>query len=316
MNAGKDMLGTSGADTVASGGLLGAKMGKLRSKATVYGRMIKFEHTIFALPFALSALLLAHREHPLTLRVIFWVVMAMVWARSAAMGFNRLADARWDAKNPRTANREIPVGNISVRETGIFVIASSILFVISAGALSEVCFWCSFPVLFLLFSYSYTKRFTWLSHVALGLVQALAPAGVWIAVVGDFSPRILFLSLTLCTYMIGFDILYACQDVEFDRREGLYSMPANLGVGRSLIFSSIFHLVTVLSLIALYPAFDLSPLFLGFVAAIGILLVVEHLLVKPHDLSKVNIAFYHVNSVISVLLFLAFMTEELVKGMF
>lgn len=278
--------------------------------------MIKFEHTIFALPFAISALLLAHRENPITFRLVFWIIMAMVWARSAAMGFNRLADAGMDAKNPRTANREIPVGNISLRETTLFVVTSSLLFILSAGAISTVCFLFSFPVLLLLFGYSYTKRFTWLSHLALGLVQALAPAGVWIAVTGTLSPKILFLSLALCTYMIGFDILYACQDVEFDRREGLFSMPANLGVRRAMNYSSLAHVLTFLSFIALYPLFALSPLYLGFVAVIGVLLVVEHRLVNPQDLSRINIAFYHINSVISVLLFLAFMTEELVRGVF
>ncbi|MBI4633853.1 MAG: UbiA family prenyltransferase [Deltaproteobacteria bacterium] len=278
--------------------------------------MIKFEHSIFALPFALSALLLAHREHPVTWRLVFWIIMAMLWARSAAMGFNRLADARWDAKNPRTADREIPAGAISLRETTLFIVVTSILFVLSAAAISPICFWFSFPVLLLLFGYSYTKRFTWHSHLVLGLVQALAPPGVWIAVTGDFAPKILILSLTICTYIAGFDLLYACQDVEFDRKEGLYSMPASLGIGRAMIFSSLLHVVTFLSLLALYPVFALSPVYLGFTAAIGVLLIAEHRLVKPHDLSRINVAFYHVNSVISILLFAAFMTEELVRGVF
>ena len=287
-----------------------------RSGVVAYGRMIKFSHTIFALPFALTALLLAHREHPLTFRLVFWVIVAMVGARSAAMGFNRLVDAKIDAKNPRTAEREIPAGHISLRETTFFVVGSSILFILAAAAISEICFWFSFPVLFTLFGYSYTKRFTWLSHIVLGLVQGLVPIAVWVAVTGTFSYRIMALSLTLCTYIAGFDILYACQDIEFDRRQRLYSMPARFGLARAMHFSSILHLITFLSLLSIYWIFALSPYYLAFVSVIGILLIVEHRLVKPDDLLRVNIAFYHVNSVISLLLFAALMTEEVVGRMF
>lgn len=281
-------------------------------RVIVYGRMIKFHHTIFALPFALVALLLAHREHPITFHLVFWVIMAMVGARSAAMGFNRLVDAKIDAKNPRTAQREIPTGRISLKETALFITGSSLLFILSAAAISEICFWFSFPVLLALFGYSYTKRFTWLSHVILGLVQGLVPIAVWVAVTGTFSLKIMTLSLALCTYIAGFDILYACQDVAFDRREGLYSIPARFGLAKAMRFSSILHLITFLSILSIYWIFALSPFYLAFVSAIGILLIVEHRLVRPDDLSRINIAFYHVNSVISILLFAALITEEMV----
>ena len=286
---------------------------KIYSKIAVYGRMVKFEHTIFALPFTLAALLLAHREKPVTPQIVFWIIMAVVWARSASMGFNRIVDAGGDAKNPRTAGREIPVGNISVRETALFVLLSSILFVLSAAAISLICFFYSFPVLLILFSYSFTKRFTWLSHLALGFAQALNPLGVWLAVTGGFSLKISVLAITLGTYMVGLDLIYACQDVEFDRTEGLYSMPANLGVERAMAVSSVMHIITFISFLSLYWVFNLSNFYLGFAIIIGILLYIEHALVSPHDLSRINIAFFHVNSIISVLLFASMMTEEVIR---
>ena len=291
------------------------RLNKFYSKTLVYGRMIKFEHTIFALPFALASLLLAHRENPVSPRLIFWIVMAMIWARSAAMGFNRLVDARWDGENPRNAGREIPAGNISLRDSALFVLICSLLFILSAASISWICFWFSFPVLLLLCVYSYTKRFTWLSHLFLGFVQALAPLGVWLAVTGGFSLKIAAMSLALGTYIAGFDLLYSCQDVEFDRREGLYSMPANLGIRRSIDISAFLHIITFISLASLYWIFDLSPFYFIFASAIGILLIVEHKLVKPDDLSNINLVFFHVNSIISVLLFAALMTEELVRRM-
>ena len=282
-------------------------------KIIVYGRMIKFEHTVFALPFSLAALLLAHRVSPVTPSLVFWIIMAVVWARSAGMGFNRLVDAKWDAKNPRTAGREIPTGNISLRETIIFVFVSSLLFVLSAASISLICFWFSLPVLLILFSYSYTKRFTYMSHLVLGFVQGLGPLGVWLAVTGGFSLKISVLSLALGAYIAGFDLLYATQDVEFDRREGLHSMPANLGIRSAFRLSAGLHVITFISLFSLYWIFALSPFYLGFTAIIGILLIVEHKLINPDDLSRINIAFFHVNSVISVLLFASIMTEELVR---
>jgi 4-hydroxybenzoate polyprenyltransferase len=275
--------------------------------------MIKFEHTIFALPFALVSLMLANRVKPVTPRLVFWIIMALVWARSAAMGFNRIVDAAWDKKNPRTAQREIPSGNITLRETTLFVLLSSTLFVLSAASISLNCLLLSLPVLFLLFCYSYTKRFTYLSHFALGFVQALGPLGVWLAVTGGFSVKIGTLSLALGAYIAGFDLLYACQDVEFDRREGLYSMPASFGIAHAIFFSGVLHAITFISLVSLYLIFALTPYYLIFISVIGILLILEHRLVKQGDLSKINIAFFHLNSVISVLLLAAMIFEEMVR---
>ena len=289
---------------------------KLAVKTVVYGRMIKFSHTVFALPFAFAALLLAQRETPITFGLLFWIVVAMIGARSAAMGFNRVVDAPLDARNPRTAGREIPAGLLSRREAFLFITGSSLVFVLASGFISVTCFLCSFVVLGLLFGYSYTKRFTWLSHLVLGVVIGLAPLGVWVAVADSLSGRIAVLSLVLATYIAGFDILYACQDVEFDRKEGLFSMPVRFGVQASMRFSAILHALTFLSLLSLYWIFSLSPVFIAFAVAIGILLVVEHRLVKPHDLTRIDIAFYHVNSVISVLIFLALVAEELMRRVF
>jgi 4-hydroxybenzoate polyprenyltransferase len=277
--------------------------------------MIKFEHSIFALPFALSALILANRVSPVTPRLVLLIIMAVVWARSAGMGFNQLVDARWDAKNPRTAGREIPAGRISVKETGLFVFISSLLFVLTALTISRLCFWFSFPLLLILFSYSYAKRYTWLCHLLLGFVQALGPLGVWIAVTGNFSWQISVLSLALGTYIAGFDLLYACQDTEFDRMEGLYSVPANLGIRRAMDFSIVLHAVTFTALLSLYWVFSLSHFYLVYVLVIGLLLIVEHKIVKPDDLSRINVAFFQVNSVISVLMLAAILTEEFIRGM-
>jgi 4-hydroxybenzoate polyprenyltransferase len=205
---------------------------------------------------------------------------------------------------------------LSRREAFLFITGSSLVFVLASGFISVTCFLCSFVVLGLLFGYSYTKRFTWLSHLVLGVVIGLAPVGVWVAVTDSLSGRIAMLSLVLATYIAGFDILYACQDVEFDRKEGLYSMPVRFGVQASMRFSAILHALTFLSLLSLYWIFSLSPVFMAFAVAIGILLVVEHRLVKPQDLTRIDIAFYHVNSIISVLIFLALVAEELMRRMF
>jgi len=286
---------------------------RLGSKTAVYASLIKFEHTIFALPFALAALLLAHREAPITFNLVFFIILAMVGGRSAAMGFNRLVDAAIDAKNPRTALRVLPTRQMSRKETSIFIAASSTLFMLSAFFISFTCFWCSIIVLGLLFGYSYTKRFTWLSHLALGLVIGLIPLAVWVAVTGRLSGRGAILSLALSTYIAGFDILYSCQDVAFDRREGLYSMPVRFGIPTAMHISEVLHGVTFAALVCLFRLFSLTWIFLGFVLVIGCLLMIEHFLVRPYNLEKIDIAFYHINSAISVLVFAALMTDELAR---
>lgn len=289
------------------------KLNGLRAQWAEYGRMIKFSHTIFALPFALAAVVLAHQTHPISAGTLIWIVLAMVGARSAAMGFNRIADAELDRINPRTAAREIPSGRLSKGAAWRFVILSALLFIVSAAMLGRVCFYFSFPVLGLLLGYSYTKRFTVFCHVYLGFVISLAPLGAWIALTGSFSWAIGLLSLALMTYIAGFDILYACQDLEFDRQAGLNSLPVYLGVKRALILSSLLHLTSVFCLLLLSPAFGLGGIYLASVGGIAVLYIVEHRLVKPDDLSRINIAFFHMNSMISVLLFIGILLDTLLR---
>ncbi|MBU4074510.1 MAG: putative 4-hydroxybenzoate polyprenyltransferase, partial [Proteobacteria bacterium] len=260
--------------------------------------MIKFSHTIFALPFALSSIVLVQGAKPLDFATVFWIIIAMVGARSAAMGFNRIADAAIDAKNPRTAVREIPKGVISKGEAAFFTFIASVVFISASAMLSPWCFWLSFPVLALLFTYSYLKRVTWLAHLVLGFAIGMAPMAVWVAVTGALPGMISVLSLALMTYIAGFDILYACQDIEFDRAMGLHSIPASFGVGKAMGISAFLHGISALSLLSLYWLFPLSPVYLVIVGIIAFLFFVEHKLVNPNDLSKIDMAFFHVNSVI------------------
>ena len=278
-----------------------------------YGRMIKFSHTVFALPFAFSAVILAQRRHQMIISDIFWILLAMIGARSSAMGFNRIADAKFDTKNPRTSKRDIPSGRLSLSSAVVFVILFSGLFIFSSAMLGKLCFYLSFPILVVLFSYSYTKRFTWLSHIYLGFAISLAPAGAWIALAKSFSWSVLILSFALMTYIAGFDILYACQDIEFDKDEGLFSIPAHFGVKKALIIASIIHLASFCFFFLIYFVFDMNLMYFFAVVIIGILLIIEHRLVKPDDLSNVNFAFFHVNSLISITLFLGVLADELVR---
>jgi 4-hydroxybenzoate polyprenyltransferase len=282
--------------------------------AISYLRMIKFSHTIFALPFAFASLVLAHRVVPLNGKTVLWIVIAMIGARSAAMGFNRLADAEIDAKNLRTMGREIPSKIISTGQVALFVVCFALLFHLAAAMLSQFCFLLSFPLLGILLFYSYTKRFTWLSHIWLGLAIGMVPMAVWVAVTGTFAWKIGVLSLALLTYIAGFDILYACQDVEFDIGQGLYSIPAAFGIKKALFISSALHVISVISLASLYWLFALHGIYLFFVGLIAVLFVIEHRLVNPQDFSKINMAFFHVNSVIAVLVFIAILAGGLAFG--
>jgi 4-hydroxybenzoate polyprenyltransferase len=279
-----------------------------------FGRMIKFSHTVFALPFALSAVVLAHRDHEITLPVFFWIVAAMVSARSAAMGFNRIVDARFDRLNPRTADRHIPTGTVSSRSAILFVAGFSLAFIAASAMISRLCFWLSMPVLVILCFYSYTKRFTSFSHIYLGLSISLAPLGAWIAITGGFQPGILILCLGLLTYIAGFDILYACQDLDFDREIGLYSIPSRLGATTAFHISSLLHGVTFLSLAALYIVFDLGTVYLFTIVIITGLLIFQHRVIRPHDLAHIELAFFHANSAISILLFLGILGDEILRG--
>lgn len=280
-------------------------------KTVTYSKMIKLAHTVFALPFALSGLVLALREHSVSLQMVLWIMIAMVGARSAAMGFNRIADANIDAENPRTAIREIPSGAISINEALLFTAASSILFVIAAGMLSKLCLWLSFPLLLFLFFYSYTKRFTWFAHIYLGFAIGLAPAAVWIAIAGMPDISIIILSLVLMTHIAGFDILYSCQDVDFDREKNLFSIPARFGVKKAFLISALLHISTVILFTLLYFTAGFGIYYFIFTGIIALLYVAEHKIVNPDDISNINIAFFHINSIISVLVFFAVFTGYL-----
>jgi 4-hydroxybenzoate polyprenyltransferase len=285
----------------------------LTTRIQIFGRMIRFSHTIFALPFALGAVVLAQRIRPLTPRLLFWILVAMAGARSAAMGFNRIADMEIDRANPRTAARELPTGVISLKAALGLVAISSLVFVVASAMISRLCLFLSFPILAILFLYSYTKRFTILSHLYLGFAISLAPVGAWIAVTGRFDPSVMILSLALLTYIAGFDILYACQDLEFDRRTGLCSIPARLGPAAAFCIAGVLHGITFVSLLLVLVVFDMGVVYLLATLIMGALLIVEHRLVRPHDLTRIEAAFFRVNSAISVVLFLGILGDELVR---
>lgn len=264
--------------------------------------MIKFEHSVFALPFALTGAVLAAHGWP-TLWQTCWIVVAMVGARSAAMAFNRLADVRWDAANPRTSNRALPAGLLSRGFVIGFIIVSAALLGVAAWMLNPLCFALSPVALGIVCFYSYTKRFTSWSHLVLGFSLGIAPAAAWIAVRGSLDPAILLLTGAVMLWTAGFDIIYACQDVEFDRSAGLHSIPRYFGVSRALGISTAMHAVMMIPLIALAMLMNLGWIAMAGLAMVAALLVYEHSLVKPGDLSRVNPAFFNVNAYISLLFF-------------
>ncbi|MHB8846157.1 MAG: UbiA-like polyprenyltransferase [Nitrospirota bacterium] len=265
--------------------------------------MIKFEHTIFALPFAFTGALLALGDLP-TLRQAFWIVVAMVGARSAAMGFNRWADRNIDAENPRTKTRALPLGLVTPAQVIIFIIVSSAVLVLAAYMLNPLSFYLSPLALAIVFFYSYTKRFTFLAHAFLGLAISGAPMGAWIAVTGRFELPALILGIAVLFWLLGFDILYALQDMEFDRTKGLHSIPQRFGVRKSLWISRAAHAVTMFCLFTLFQILPVGMIYLlGIFIALG-LIVYEHSLVREDDLSKLNIAFFNMNGYISVTIFI------------
>lgn len=273
------------------------------SKILIFGRMIKFSHTIFALPFALTAAVLASRDHPLTFTKVFWIIMAMIGARTAAMGFNRIADASIDAKNPRTANREIPRGVIGKNTAALFVVLSAGLLIVASYFLNPLCFYLSPLALAIVLFYSLTKRFTSWSHVFLGMALGVAPLGAWIAISGEWNGYAFMLGSAVVAWVAGFDIIYACQDYEFDKENDLFSIPKTFGISKALWISRFFHILSLSFLIMVGHFLSLQWLYFIGVAAIGVMLLYEQLLVKPHDLTKVNVAFMNMNGIISVLYF-------------
>ena len=269
-------------------------------------RMIKFEHTLFALPFAFLGAVLAADGVP-QLRQIIGITVAMVGARSAAMTFNRIADREIDAENPRTAARELPSGKLSVKFAWAFFIVSVIVFLLAAYSLNWLTLALSPVALASIIGYSYAKRYTSLSHLFLGWALAISPSAAWIAVKGSIDSEIpLLLSLLVLMWTAGFDVMYACQDYDFDRRTGLRSIPATFGIGRALWIARLFHIQAFVALLLLYGLSGLGwPALVG-VVAVGILLIYQHMLVSAKDLSRMNAAFFTTNAFVSVILFVTF----------
>jgi 4-hydroxybenzoate polyprenyltransferase len=275
----------------------------IMSRLRTYLSFVRFSHTVFALPFALTGALLATREHALTWAHAGWIVLAMVAARSAAMGFNRLVDARFDALNPRTANREIPRGAMSVREATVFVVVSSAAFVWVSFQISSLCGWLAPVALAIVFWYSLAKRYTAYTQAFLGLAMAVAPVGGWLAAGGRAGWEPWLLGLAIGLWVGGFDVLYACQDLEFDRAQGLRSIPVRFGVRRSLVISRTMHVGTVVCMAALGWLVPLGPVYAVGVGIVALLLVYEQSLVSEQDLSQVKRAF-DLNGYVGIVYFL------------
>jgi len=284
-----------------------------------YASLIRFPHTIFALPFALASLALAWPSHPVTPRNLFWILVAMVGARSAAMGFNRLADRRFDALNPRTSAWELPQGKVKVGEAIWLTAAASLLFIYAAWQLNMTCFALSPLALAIVFFYSLTKRFTWTSHLFLGLALSLAPIGAWLAVAEppiDLSELFVpfYLGLAVLFWLAGFDIIYSLQDREFDRGQGLHSIPVHFGVAGALRLSSFFHICTAGLLALVGLAAGMGIIYWLGIAVVSLVLFWEHRLVRPNDLSRINRAFFDFNAYVSIGYFLATLADMLLTS--
>ncbi len=265
---------------------------------------IKFEHTVFALPFALVSMFLAADGTP-SVRVFIWVVVAMVGARSSAMMMNRIADRHLDAANPRTAERQLATGRVSLTTAWTFTLVAAALLVVAAWQLNRLAFALSPVALFVIWAYSWTKRFTWAAHVWLGASLALAPLGAWIAVRGRLDGLPVLLGCGVLFWVAGFDTIYACQDAQFDRRHGLHSLPARFGVRNALVVSRLFHLAMLVVFAVVGVVFDFGWLYASGIALLALLVIAQHRMVDGNDLRHIDIAFFNVNSIVGVL-FLAF----------
>lgn len=280
----------------------------LRHHAVAFGGLVKLSHTVFGLPFALAATALAHRHAQaagaagLDAWRLVLIVLAFTGARAAAMGYNRIVDRRFDAANPRTATREIPSGVVSVRAASVMTVLAAVVFVAASAALGPVAGLLSLPCLALVLGYSHTKRFSWASHLVLGAALSLAPGGAWIAVTGGFDGATvpLLLMAAVATWVAGFDVLYALQDEAFDRAHGLHSIPARFGTLGAIVISALLHVGTLAALVLLHRVAQLGSIHALGIAAIALVLVAEHAIVRPGDLSKLGRAFFDLNGWISL----------------
>jgi 4-hydroxybenzoate polyprenyltransferase len=278
-----------------------------------FGKMVKFSHTVFALPFALAAVALAARGHGVTGAQLAAVLLAMVGARTAAMGFNRIVDRHIDAANPRTAGRELPTGKVSLPVAATLTVASAALFLAAAAWLGPLCLRLAPIVLLLVLGYSFTKRFTWLCHLFLGLAIGSAPAAAWIAVRGRLDAPALWLSVAVATWIAGFDVLYALADRDFDRTAGIHSIPARFGVPAALLISAVLHAASAAALLIAGHAAGLGWIYLAGMAVVIVMLTWEHAILRPSDLSRLDVAFFNVNGYVSVIYFAATLADVLVK---
>ncbi|MCC6408755.1 MAG: UbiA family prenyltransferase [Planctomycetes bacterium] len=290
--------------------------GSLAVRVGQWFSLVRFSHSIFALPFALAGAWLAARGRP-SWTTLGWIVVAAVAARTAAMAFNRWLDAELDARNPRTRTREIPAGKLARGSVAVLAMLAAIAFVAAAFAINPLCGWCSFPVLVVLCGYSATKRFTAAAHLVLGLALGLAPLGAWLAVRGDFAGDLwvpIALAGAVLAWVAGFDLIYACQDVEFDRRAGLHSIPAKLGAARALALSRALHVATVALLAFVGVRAELSWYYFVALAVVAALLAWEQSLVRADDLSRVDLAFFTINGWVGVLYFVGLATDLALGG--
>ena len=280
-------------------------------KVTLYLRMIKFSHSIFALPFALTSAVIAASGVP-SLSQVVWITVAMVGARSGAMGLNRIIDRKIDTDNPRTAGREIPRGVVKVHEAGAFVLFSFGIMAFAAYMLNPLCLALSPVAISVLVIYSFTKRFTWMAHLVLGLAISAGPLGAWIAITGSIDSGVFPLVLAVIFWLAGFDVLYALQDIEFDRSHGLFSIPQRFGIKTSLYVARLLHFVTFGLLVANGLVFGLGAFYMTGMIIIAGLFLYEHSLVKEHDLSRLDMAFFNMNGYISMTIFIATLADFLI----
>ncbi|MBA4390306.1 MAG: 4-hydroxybenzoate octaprenyltransferase [Syntrophus sp. (in: bacteria)] len=291
----------------------------MESVRTVKGKflgiieLIKFEHSIFALPFAMIALFMVYDGRLPDPVKTFWIILAMISARSAAMAFNRIADYGYDSRNPRTSTRPLQARKVSLKEAWVFTVMATFIFVFSAAMLNRTAFWLSFTVLPVLFGYSYTKRFSALSHLILGLNLGVSAMGAWVGVTAYVAPTSILLCAGITFWVAGFDIFYALQDIEFDKKEGLISIPVRLGPDRARTVALIFHIIALAFFISAGVSWQLGSIFYGGLTVIAIILFSEHWLVAKRGLTHINMAFFTLNGVVSILFFCFTMADILIR---